>query len=1072
MAEFEHRLAGTAGALTRHGPASGHAREVAGAAAGPANERLAGAKAAQVGDMATAPVAGFDRAGFLAAVEAAVAKRTPSTLAEADDLAGSGAMASVRAEIAAQTTGATGAATGPVEQATEAPADPSRGSEKPVAPLPPASPAPQPGPVGAAAAMPSIRPPAATDLDAEPQATAATMAEADVTEEQLADSEEPAFLDALEAKRAGDAHSGTAAAPVRAEEAQILTSARAGADQDEQAGMASLTASRRAADAGVQADKLGGKSRDEQARQAVANAIEEIHSRAQTETSALLSGLDRKVDDEFTKGEAAARQLFESTHRRDMAAWKDRRYGGLGGAIRWAQDKIFDPPPEADRIFTRARALYLAEIRKVVGRIADVIAADLTAAKHRIAAGRREVSDYVASLPRQLRSVGGELSESVQARFDQLDADVEAKQGDLVQAVAGRYGEAAGQVDARIEELQAANRGLWGAAKAKIAGVIDTIRGLRDALTSALKGAAAAVATIIASPKRFFDNLLGALGQGLQGFVANIGSHLKKGLFGWLTGAVGEAGITVPETFDLKGIIGLVLQVLGMTWANIRSRIVKRLGPLGDKAIGGIEQGLSIISALASQGPIALWSLIAAKVTNLWDLVVGKLQDFLVTRVITAGITWLIGLLNPVAGFVKICKAIVDLIGWFWNNAGRLVGLLKAITGSILAIAKGSVGSAATAIEGALSRTLPVVIGFLASLLGLGGLGQKVRELITAVRRPVTKVIDTMVGKAVAVGKRFLRSPLGRKLVGGVRKGVAFGRRKLSQAKSFGDRAVQATKRRVYGGDDTPEGKQRREELALAAGLRAVNAYAGRPVRRLTLEPRLKAIQLRRGVGHLGVKPAGDYWAVEARVDRATRIGEAKRPRAEQETSDEATSESDAVDRVITTDDLSPLAGYRPSWRSSTKKELASGEGPYAHLHTGVRTRLQADLDRRHIQAAEDIKTSLIGQIVGSTLREAVITLNNLGHPPARETMASIIASMRAVLRDRFNDYENLWVGPRAENQEKGREIGRLKQALEAKEAERQRRQDGGQPTDQLDAEIEQMRHELDEARLDPEQYS
>ncbi|MEM7338675.1 MAG: hypothetical protein AAF467_08510 [Actinomycetota bacterium] len=859
-----------------------HVAQTKAAAVGPANERAAGAKAAQVGDMDAAPAGAFDRGAFVAAVEAAIARKAPKTLEDADDMSGSGAMGEVRSEVQSQVGSNTEGASAAVSHATDAAPDPARGSEKAVRPMPPAATPAPPTSVGAAQAMPPRRPASATDMSAEPAAVAGQMKSEGLTEQQLAASEEPQFLDALDAKRAGDAHSRTAPGPVRAAEAQVLAGARAQARQAEGSGLAAMGASRAAADASVVAAKTGSKGRDEHARQQVASRVEAIHATTKNETTAILSGLDGLVDAEFSRGESQARQLFETTHKREMAAWKDDRYSGISGKLKWAKDKIFDPPPEANRIFDRARQLYLVEMRKVIGRVADIVARELTAAKARIARGRAEVAEYVASLPRNLQSVGNELQNQVQARFDALDQDVNSKQQALVQVVADKYAAARSEVDAKVEELKAANRGLWGAAKAKIAAVIDTIRKLKDALLAALAGAASAVATIIANPKRFFSNLTTAIGQGLKNFVANIGGHLRKGLFAWLTGAAGEAGITMPERFDLRGIIGLVLQVLGLTWANIRSRIVKKLGPAGEKVLGRIESGVAILTSLVREGPIALWKLIASKVANLWELVVGKLKEFLITRVIMAGVTWLIGLLNPVAGFIKICKAIVDLVQWFWNNASRLVGLLKAITGSVMAIAKGALGPAAQAVENALSQALPVVIGFLASLLGIGGLGQKVREVITAVRRPVNKVVDMVVGKALSFGRRLLSSGVGRKLVGGVKKGVAYGRKKISQAKAWGERKVQSAKRRVYGGDDSPEGKQKRLQLALDSGARAVNAYAGEKVRRLTLEPKLKVIQLRRGVGYLGVKPAGEHWAVEARIDRSKQITDAKTPDGEE----------------------------------------------------------------------------------------------------------------------------------------------------------------------------------------------
>ena len=92
---------------------------------------------------------------------------------------------------------------------------------------------------------------------------------------------------------------------------------------------------------------------------------------------------------------------------------------------------------------------------------------------------------------------------------------------------------------------------------------------------------------IISDPIGFLTNLVSGVKQGLKNFIANIGTHLQKGLMGWLFGTLAEAGIQMPESFDLKGILSLVLQVLGLTYTNIRKRAV---GILGEKTVSMLEK--------------------------------------------------------------------------------------------------------------------------------------------------------------------------------------------------------------------------------------------------------------------------------------------------------------------------------------------------------------------------------------------------------------------------------------------------------------------------------------------------
>ncbi len=838
-------------------------------AMGPRTRPSPGGKAAQVGDMESAPAGEFDRAGFIAAVEARVNAQAPRTLEEADGFEKSGALEDVKQSVKETASGKKEAVTSSVDSATEQAPDPSRGSRKPGGALAANR---RRGnrrrstlPARCRARSPP-RPPTCRSRSENPISRWHRRTSA---RSNSRNSNEPAFLGALNDKKAGEQHSKTAPGPVRAAERSILGSAKAGAKTDESAALGGMFSSRQQANQQVGSDKQGSKSANEAERAAVAQQIESIYTSTQAETKAVLDGIDPQVDTAFETGEAAARKAFENAYKTDLDRFKNRRYSGILGKGRWLKDKLTSPPAEVGRIIAAARKLYLSEMRKVVGKIADIVGRELTRAKQRVAAGRVKITEYVESLPKKLQKQGAELAKGVQAKLDTLDQDVDSKKDAMIDKVANRYRDSKAAVDARVEEMKAENMGLWDRAKAAIAGVIQTIIELKNALASALRKASNAIVGIIKDPIGFLNNLIQAFKHGLEMYLGRIKTHLLGGVIKWLTGAMGDLDIKVPAKFDLRGIVDLVLQVLGITWDNIRAQIVRRLGPAGAKVIGRVEQGVGLIAKMLSEGPIALWSLIVGRVTGLWDMVVGKIQSFIEDTIIMQGIQWLMGLINPAAAFVKACKMIIDGVMWLWNNAKRIVQLIDTIAGSAFSIAKGAIGTAAGAIERVLGRLTPILISFLASLLGLNGAVSRVKEIISAVRKPVTRVIGKVVDKGVQFGRKLLKTPLGKKVAGGLKKAKAWGKKQVDTAKRLGDRAVQKVKKRVYGGDDTFEGRQERLRLAMTSAVRAVNAYAGKKVRRLTLDPQLKAIKLRRGIGYLDVVPVGEFWHVEGRVDRS-----------------------------------------------------------------------------------------------------------------------------------------------------------------------------------------------------------
>ena len=66
------------------------------------------------------------------------------------------------------------------------------------------------------------------------------------------------------------------------------------------------------------------------------------------------------------------------------------------------------------------------------------------------------------------------------------------------------------------------------------------------------------------------------------------------------------------------------------------------------------------------------------KLGDIKEMILEQVKEFVVTKIITAGITWLIGLLNLAAAFIKACKLIYDVVMFFVNNAARIKGRRSA----------------------------------------------------------------------------------------------------------------------------------------------------------------------------------------------------------------------------------------------------------------------------------------------------------------------------------------------------------------------------------------------------------
>ncbi|WP_413104795.1 hypothetical protein [Streptomyces sp. Inha503] len=739
--------------LAQHSPATAESRSAQDAAVAPPDDKEAQGKAANAEKMNAAKPGEFDKAGFIAAVNEAIAAQAPKNLDEADKFADSGKADKIKGEVDGKVTDGKKASSKDIETTTKAAPDTSKAKEKQVTPMKPDQPPANPGAPNAADATPQQQPPEVTDFSEGPKKTDKQMADADVTEEQLAKSNEPEFTGALGEKKKAEQHSAKAPAQARGAEKQQLAAAKSHAAGAGAQAMSALTATRAGAGKQVDGGKGEAKSKDEQKREEVTAKLQKVFDAAKKDVEGILEGLDGKVDKQFEEGEKKARDAFNKDQKRRMKEYKDKRYGGFWGPAKWAKDKIAGMPEEANQLFQESRKLYVRLMQGVISSIADTIGTELGKAKARIAKGRAELKAEVDKLPADLKKYGQDAAKDFAGKFDDLESEVNDKSKQLVQTLAQKYTQALNKVDEEIKKLQEANKGLVQKAVDAVVGVIKTINELKNLLMGILAKAAGAIMKIIKDPIGFLGNLVRAVGAGLQQFISNIGTHLQTGLVSWLLGTSAKAGIEIPAKFDLKGIIQLIASLLGLTWANIRARITRKGVP--DQAMSAAEQSVPVAKALATEGPAGAAKEITAETGDLKSTILEELKSYLIPTVIIAGITWILSLLNPASAFVRAVKGIIDIVTFIVNQGAQIIEFVNAVLDAVVAIANGGAAGVPKMVETALAASIPLLIGLLASLLGIGGLANKIKQVFQKVSRPVNRAIDKIAAKIVRAAKKI-----------------------------------------------------------------------------------------------------------------------------------------------------------------------------------------------------------------------------------------------------------------------------------------------------------------------------
>lgn len=741
-----------------HAPAGSKVAEAHAASVPPANETASKAQANQVGEMEQAKTPAFDAKAFKAQLMQRIQALAPKSMKEADEFKSQDKLRGMKGEMQATVGQEKTASQDPLKQSTESAPDPSSIKPKEVSPLPAAEPGAAPGAIGAQGAAP--KPKAASEVEKPFQQSSQSidqeMSKADVTDEQLANSNEPEFKGALASKQEAQTSAAQAPQEYRSFEGEQVGQAQNEAAGAAQAQLQGMHGDRAALLRRVMGHQAGAKTRDEAARAKVAGDIQQIYAKTKTKVEQILAKLDTDVDKAFDEGADAAKQAFEDYVAAKMDAYKEDRYGGWFGWARWAKDKLLGMPAEVNAFYTQGRNLFLQKMDAVINNIVAMVGRALSEAKAEVANGKKEVQAYVEKLPADLRQVGDQAANEIQGKFDELESSIDAKQNELIEKLATKYNEKLKAIDARIQELKAANQGLVDKAINAVVGVVKTILRLKDLLLNVLARIADVVTRIIKDPVGFLGNLISGVKLGLENFLSNLPKHLLNALVAWLTGALGPLGIKLPDDiFSLKGIFSLVMQILGLTWDAIRAKAVKLLG---ERTVKALETGFEIFQVLITEGPIGLWKYVKEMFSNLKELVIDAITSLIETEVVQAGIKWIMGLLTPAGAFIKAAMAIYDIVKFFIDKASQIGELISAIVDGIAAIAGGAIGGAAKLIEDALARSLPIVIGFLANLLGIGDLAKKVQGIVEKIRAKVDQGIEWVIMKAKGVAGKLRRT--------------------------------------------------------------------------------------------------------------------------------------------------------------------------------------------------------------------------------------------------------------------------------------------------------------------------
>ncbi len=600
------------------------------------------------------------------------------------------------------------------------------------------------------------------------------MANSNVTEDQLAKSNEPKFTGALDEKKEAQTQARNAPAEYRDQENPMLAKAKGKAENTVQGNMADMNNARGGLFGKVDTSKTNTKSKDELKRKEIADNLQRIYGETKTKVETRLNTLEKNVIILFDSAAITANAVFESSVSSRLSD-----FYGITTVDDTISEWVSGIDPEINQIFTEERDRYIATMDTSINNIATIVEAELNAAMKDIATGKENIDTYWNGLDPATQKIGEDAKKEIEDQFGELERSVQEKHDSLVEQLGDRYVKNLEQLQETFDKIKASKQGWLSGALNAIKAVIETIIKLKDMLFETLSRIAQVIGDIISDPIGFLGNMVEAVGLGLHNFKENIATHLKKGFFEWLLGNM-PPGIVFPDKWDLTGIFQFIMQILGLTWSNIRMRAVKKLG---EPVVSALEEVFEIFQIIRKEGLAGLWRYIKEKVGDLKVMVLDAIENFLIEKVIKAGIMWVVGLLNPVGAFIKACQAIYKIVMFFIDNGKKIMEFVNAVIDSIANIVAGNISGAAKMVEDALARIIPLAIGFLASLLGLDGISEKVQKIIKAIQAPINRAIDWVLDKAIALAKKLGIDKVIRKVKGGVDGAKKWAKNKVEQGK-------------------------------------------------------------------------------------------------------------------------------------------------------------------------------------------------------------------------------------------------------------------------------------------------
>ncbi|MDB5678536.1 hypothetical protein [Sphingomonas bacterium] len=441
------------------------------------------------------------------------------------------------------------------------------------------------------------------------------------------------------------------------------------------------------------------------------------------------------------------------------------RHSGVGGKLLAVGDWFTGLPDWVIEDYDKAEQHFADGVIDSLKKISTYVNSIINACEALIKQTRDRLDQIYGALPLSMQKWADGEKAKFNGQLDALGKEVHDTQQSFNKDLGNRAGQAVDEVREQIAELRLKAGGLVGRIVNAVKRFLDDpvkfiIEGLLELLGISPPAFWAVIAKIkkvasdiVDDPMGFANNLMAGIGQGFSQFFDNFGTHMVRGFLSWLLGDLKD--VQIPKDFSPRSIITFFLQIMGITWPNIRKIIAKKIG---EKNVALIEKVWSLVSVLIDKGPEGIFDMIKEKLDPqaIIDQVIQMAVDYMVTAIAKQVAIRIALLFNPAGAILQAIEAIYRVLKWVFQNAARIFTLIETIVNGLADIIAGNIGGFANAVEKGLEMLIAPVLGFIADYFSLGDLPKTVAKQIKSFQGWILGMIEAAFDWVIEKGKALL----------------------------------------------------------------------------------------------------------------------------------------------------------------------------------------------------------------------------------------------------------------------------------------------------------------------------